>query len=375
MHIPFCFHKCHYCDFYSLPDSPTGINGPAAGSDRQSAFVDRLLKEIRFQAQRYTLRPRTVFFGGGTPTLLEAELWKKILETMRQMGLLDDVAEFTVEANPETLHENLLTVLVQGGVNRISIGAQSFNVTHLKTLERWHEPASVTRAVTLARKAGIANINLDLIFAIPGQTPDDVRDDLSQALHLQPDHISCYGLTYEPNTALTQRQRAGQIQPVDEEIERRMYGLVRQILAQTGYEHYEISNWARPGRQCLHNLVYWENDSWLGFGPSAASHVQGRRWKNVPHLGAYISSVASAPVADEEELDVNRHVGEVLMLRLRLRAGAERSWLNALLRDDHARWDKVRDLERLGMLAWRDDHLQLTEEGLYVADAVISQLL
>lgn len=364
IHVPFCFHKCHYCDFYSLVDS----------GDRQAVFVRRLIEELEWSSQRHDLRPRTIFVGGGTPTLLRPELWQDLLEALRRLGTTSNVQEFTVEANPETVTPGLMTTLARGGVNRVSIGAQSFHSALLKTLERWHEPTSVGRAAGYVRDAGIENVNLDLIFAVPGQTLDMLNADLDSALGLGPTHVSCYGLTYEPNTAMTTRLRLGQFAPAPEELEKQMYETVMDRLAGAGFEHYEISNWAQPGRRCAHNLMYWTNDNWLGVGPSAASHVAGHRWKNAAHLGRYLSQTPP-PTSDHEQLSPGRSVGEQLMLRLRLREGVTRSWLEKHLAPDDPRRRTITELIQVGMLEWTDTHLRLTRRGLFVADPVIAKLL
>ncbi|MCC7408590.1 MAG: radical SAM family heme chaperone HemW [Phycisphaeraceae bacterium] len=365
LHIPFCFHKCHYCDFYSLVDT----------ADRQARFTQRLIAELHHQKTRFNLQPRTLFVGGGTPTLLQPHLWQTLLTELRALSLLDQLQEFTVEANPETLTPELLAVLRQGGVNRLSLGAQSFNTTHLKTLERWHDPASVTRAVALARDAGISNLNLDLIFAIPGQTLSDLDADLTAALALAPTHLSCYCLTYEPQTAMTERLKRGEFTAQDEDQQRDLYAHVIDRLAHAGYTHYEISNWSLPNQPCQHNLAYWTNQNWLGVGPSAASHVAGRRWKNVPHLARYLDSPDPPPIQDEERLDPDASLGEQLMLRLRLRQGAPLDWLESLLPPSDPRRRAIDDLIRLGMLEKTPTHLRLSDQGLFVADPILAQLL
>jgi len=365
VHVPFCFHKCHYCDFYSIVDQ----------NDRQAVFTRRLIEEIQLRAGQVTRQPRTLFVGGGTPTLLRTELWEQLLTTLRQVGTLDHTLEFTVEANPETVTPQLLATLKAGGVNRISIGAQSFNPQLLQTLERWHDPANVTRAVRMTRDAGITNINIDLIFSIPGQTLDTLDADLNAALSLEPDHLSYYGLTYEPHTPLAARQARGQIIAIDEALERRMYEHVMDRLAQAGYEHYEVSNWAKPAMSCRHNLNYWHNKNWLGVGPAAASHINGTRWKNVAHLGQYLSQTDEPPTTDHEHLPATRHVGEQLMLRLRLRQGVAQKWLKNHLPNNDPRWAVITEWMDLGMLEQTDTHLRLTPQGLFVADTVIGKLL
>lgn len=365
LHIPFCFHKCHYCDFYSLVDT----------ADRQARFTDRLRAELRHQKTRYNLQPRTLFVGGGTPTLLAPHLWQSLLAELRDLNLLDHLEEFTVEANPETLTPDLLAILRHGGVNRLSLGAQSFNPAHLKTLERWHDPANVTRAVSLARDAGITNLNLDLIFAIPDQTLSDLDADLDAALALAPTHISAYCLTYEPHTAMTERLKRGDFTAQDEDQQRALYAHVIDRLAHADYTHYEISNWSLPNQPCQHNLAYWTNQNWLGAGPSAASHVAGRRWKNAPHLTRYLDSPDPPPIQDEEHLAPDASIGEQLMLRLRLRQGAPLDWLESLLPPADPRRRAIQDLINLRMLERTTTHLRLTAQGLFVADPILAQLL
>ncbi len=367
LHVPFCFHKCHYCDFYSLVESPT--------NDRQEAFTGALIAELQGRAGETPLRPETIFVGGGTPTLLRVDLWERLLGAMAGLGVLERAAEFTVEANPETVTPDLMRTLRAGGVNRVSMGAQSFQPPLLKALERWHDPATVPRAMEAARAAGIRNVNLDLIFAIPGQTLEQLDADLDAALALEPDHLSYYGLTYEPNTALTTRLRLGRVRPIEEDLEAQMFARLIERLTAAGYEQYEISNWARPGRRCRHNVNYWTNRDWLGLGPAAASHVAGWRWKNEPHLGHYLAGSPTPPVVDVEHLDADTRLGEALMLGLRLRDGVRLAWLDEQVDADDARWSTIDDLVRLGLLERTATHLRLTGRGLFVADAVIARLL
>lgn len=378
--MPFCFHKCHYCDFYSIVDD-------RASGDRQEAFTRRIIAELRHRAGGAQLRPTTVFVGGGTPTLLRPALWGKLLEALWEVADRAAVIEFTVEANPETVTTELMDMLRSGGVNRVSLGAQSFNPTLLKTLERWHEPANVGRAVAITRASGIHNINLDMIFAIPGETPELLHADLDALLALEPDHVSCYGLTYEPNTAMTQRLKMRQFTPIDEDTEGAMYEIALKRLDAAGFEHYEVSNWAKAtasdtpvrgeglSRRCLHNMSYWTNRNWLGFGPGAASHLDGNRWKNQPHLGRYLESASEPPVVDVERLPQERRAGEELMLRLRLRDGVEREWLESHLDKNDTRHTRLRELTEMGMLEWAQNRLRLTRRGLFVADSVIAELL
>lgn len=377
MHIPFCFHKCHYCDFYSLVDT----------QDRQAAFVTRMIREIETVADLGVVQGpiRTIFVGGGTPTLLQPRLWKPLLESLHDRFDIDgDTTEFSVEANPETVSPELMSILVAGGVNRISVGAQSFNPAYLKTLERWHEPDNVGRAFTMAREAGIERISLDLIFGVPGSTLEGWCADLETALSLQPDHLSCYALTYEPNTALTARWEAGHVARLDEDIEVEQFILTRSMLRDEGFEAYEISNFARDETQrCRHNLLYWQNDNWLAIGPSASGHLDGLRWKNAAHLGRYLDSDGLAPIEDLECVDEATRLGEIVMLGLRLSDGltvlpvineaqrlgcAEQFIQAALIAEQGGQMTRVSP-------GTADERWCLTEEGVLVADSVISNLM
>jgi len=407
LHLPFCFHKCHYCDFYSVVE-PAGQDAP-----RQQAFLHALQDELTRQAERYPLQPRTLFAGGGTPTYLRADLWQALLQTLHQLGIHqpDHDQEFTVEANPETVTPELMHTLVAGGVNRVSIGAQSFDRTSLKALERWHDPDSVPRCVEICRNAGLHNFSLDLIFAIPGQTLAMLERDLDALIALAPTHLSTYGLTYEPNTPLTAKLRVGNVTAIGEDLERDMYDLVLNKLEAAGYSHFEVSNWAltekpqahgvaashasanavgsplattsTPATQsspasdhrCRHNLAYWHNHNWLGVGPGAASHVAGHRWRNAPNLTRYINDAPTPPTEDHEQLDDAGRFAEQLMLGLRLREGIDLDWFekNPCLRADQR--ETADEWIARGLLEVAGGRLRLTRRGLFVADSVIARLL
>lgn len=368
IHIPFCFHKCHYCDFYSLVEN----------RGREAAFVARLVDELRIIGGYLKQPLQTIFFGGGTPTLLETSLWQDLLRAINQHLPIAQNAEITVEANPETVRPDLMEVLSKGGINRISIGAQSFQPDHLKALERWHDPENVKRAIVLAQESGITNINIDLIFAIPGQTLNDWLIDLDTAISLSPSHLSCYGLTYEPNTPLTEKLRQGRIIRVDEDLEAEMYEATRKKLTEAGYEQYEISNWAKPNYQCQHNLMYWNNKNWWAFGPSASGHINGLRWKNVPHLGEYLKASDLPLIIDVEKLDEDGQVGEALMLGLRLTQGIKLIELDALLlkgKQGKERLCVIDQHTQSGLLEKTADRIRFTAKGQLLADSVLSDLI
>ncbi len=360
IHVPFCFHKCHYCDFYSIVDT----------RDRQEPFTDRLIAELAHIAP--LAGPLTsIFVGGGTPTLLRPDLWSRLLAALHERFDLQG-AEFTVECNPETASAELFSTLAAGGVNRISIGAQSFNPAHLKTLERWHDPANVGRAVELARSAGIARQSVDLIFGIPGQTLAEWEADLKEAVMFGVEHLSCYALTYEPNTAMTARMERGQFEPADEDLEADMLQLTLDRLRAHGYDRYEVSNYAKPGAGCRHNLAYWRQDQWLAAGPSASGHVAGWRWKNVPRLDSYIGAPGTRgvpPAIDVESPDAVRAMAERIMTGLRLREGISASGLPEALHAEALRQHKLGNLDIDG------DRWQLTDCGMMLADGIAAEFM
>jgi len=404
IHVPFCFHKCHYCDFYSFVDT----------ADRQAPFVDALIRELASLASHADPDAglSTLFIGGGTPSLLHPDLWTTLLDALDNLfnlASLRDVGEFTVECNPETVTVELMDTLALGGVNRVSVGAQSFNQRHLKTLERWHDPASVQCALALADQAGIKRRSVDLIYAIPGQTLADVREDLDITLALDPgvEHLSAYCLTYEPNTPLTVRADRGDITPIDDNLAADMQTLVHETLNAADFARYEVSNYAKhdrttiDGRDALstsgadarsaHNLAYWRNQSWLAAGPSASAHLlttdpatglpAGARWKNVPRLGSWIDAVNDtgfSTMVDYEAPDPRRTLVERLMMGIRLADGLPAADLlgqAAILNGDASLGRAADEAHATGLLETTADHWRLTDRGFLHADGVAADLM
>ena len=366
IHVPFCFHKCHYCDFFSV----------VGKEDQHALFVDRLEQELAFVGP-HLKELQTIFIGGGTPTLLEPSLLKNMLEAVqRHLPMAQDI-EFTIEANPETVTAEKADIMASCSVNRVSIGAQSFDPALLKILERWHDPVNVGRAVSFVKKAGISNVSMDLIYAIPSQTIALVKSDLHHVIELNPLHISCYALTYEPNTPMLHRLKAGEVFRVEHELEAEMFDVVSSELASHGFAQYEISNYAKDGRVCKHNLMYWKNKNWWPFGPAGAGHIDGRRWRNTPRLSDYLSETSLPPVENVELLNEDIQAGEAFMMGLRLLEGMERSWVNSLLEMSSNNWrNEVIDCSiDSGLLVWKKEMLLLTDKGLHFADTVISDLL
>ncbi len=373
VHVPFCFHKCHYCDFYSITRQ---------GEDRMARFVELLLAEAELwlgSAVGTSAKPRTIFFGGGTPTLLPENLMAQLLQGLRARFDFGALEEWTVEANPATVQGEYCHTMRAAGVDRLSFGAQSFNPAELATLERHHDPADVERSLAAARSAGFSRLNVDLIYAIPGQDLASWSASLDAAVALKTPHISCYNLTYEPNTPMAVKQRLGRLQPVTEELELEMLHHTRARLSGAGYRAYEVSNYAVEGEACRHNLVYWTGGNYIGLGPSAASHVEGWRWRNRPHLGEWESAVAAGtlPASDVETLSPDQRAGELAMLLLRLDRGIGfDAFAEKTGRDARAVFRRQIDrLAPAGLITIGADAIRLTERGINVADAVAAEFL
>ena len=367
VHIPFCAHKCGYCDFASL-----------AGADHQAdRYLDALDCELAALDGPHEVD--TIFIGGGTPTRLDAPQLGRLLASVRRAFPLTPGGEWTVEANPGTLDDEKADTLADGGVNRVSLGAQSFQPELLKALERNHGPEEVPRAIDLVRPR-FPSWSFDLIFGVPGSTPGQWRDDLEIALDLGPSHLSCYGLVFEKGTPLWKAREDGSVRPVDEEAERDMYAHTIDRLARAGLAQYEISNFAATGQESRHNLVYWANDAYFGVGLGAARYVRGVRSVNTRDLPTYLRRLEAGRDATgpTETLDPEGRARETATLMLR------RTILGLDRADFAARTGF--DLERLcgpaigkhraaGLLEDNGRRVRLTPEGIFLADSVFCDLL
>ncbi|MGD8450397.1 MAG: radical SAM family heme chaperone HemW [Phycisphaerae bacterium] len=369
VHVPFCRTLCGYCDFYSVVAEP----------GRLESLVVALLDELDRAARALQPRFDTIFVGGGTPTVLPEPLLRRLLDACARLAAPAADREFTVEANPATVSPGTAAVLAAASVNRVSLGAQSFQPRELLTLQRTHTPEQVAQTVAVCRAAGLDHLSLDLIFGIPGQTLGSWRDSLRQVVELSPEHLSCYGLTYEPGTPLHDQRDAGQVQPVDPDLEADMYEQAIDDLAAAGYEQYEISNFARPGAACRHNLVYWHNEPYLGIGPAAAGYVDGVRYQNVADVDAYTQAVSAgrSPRDNEERLDAASQAGETAMLALRLCAGLDRRrFTERFGRDPVDHFRKAVDRHAAdGLLEVTPEAVHLTRRGRLIADRVIADFL
>lgn len=374
IHIPFCARKCLYCDFLSF----------AADKKTQENYVDMLKKEIMQYEDRGDDQVSTVFFGGGTPSLLPAEYIADLLGALRERLPVQKDAEITVECNPGTLDADKLKIYRQAGVSRISLGLQSAQEKELRLLGRIHTWEEFCRSFFLAREAGFSNINVDLMSALPGQTPQMWEDSLKKVLALRPEHISAYSLIIEEGTPFYERYGedaarreqglACALLPSEEE-EREMYVRTQELLRAFGYRRYEISNYALPGYECRHNCGYWERREYRGFGLGAASLMDNRRFLNTADLDTYLAGQRSGPQA--QELTVQERMEETMFLGLRMTrgvslAGFEREFGTPLL---SVYGETLGVLQGQGLLEIRDGAAVLTERGTDLGNYVMAQFL
>ncbi len=368
VHIPFCAKRCAYCDFNTYA--------------WRGAIVRDTLEAIRLSIERAEepdVVVPTIFFGGGTPSFPDPELIVRLLDAVRSRFRVLPDAEISIEVNPGTVDRARYATLRQAGFNRLSLGVQAFDDNLLQTLGRIHTANEAIRSYDAARQAGFQNVNIDLMFALPGQTLEQWRKSLRTAVSLQPEHISCYALTVEPNTPFFRLRERGLLPLPDEDTELKMYLHTIRALTRAGYEHYEISNFARPGYRCQHNMVYWRNEQYLGFGPGAVSYRHGRRWKTISNPRHFVQAVRNGlPLVEEEErLGADASLGETIMLMLRLRDGVdvhaleERYGVNLAQRYAH----HLQRLQRLRLLEVTPERWRITSKGLPIANTVCAEFL
>jgi oxygen-independent coproporphyrinogen-3 oxidase len=361
VHIPFCRHRCGYCNFTVV----------AGRDDLATPYLQAIGRELSWLGQP---RPvRTLFCGGGTPTHLPLPELTQLFQLLREWFELAGDGEFTVEANPEDIEPEKVALLREAGVNRVSLGVQSFDAGKLAVLERGHRAPEVRTAFERLRPT-VPSLAMDLMFGVPGESLDTWRRDLEAALTLAPDHISTYGLTWERGTRYWGRRTRGELQAVEDEVEAQMYERAIDILSAAGYEHYEVSNFARSGHRSRHNLTYWRGGEYYGIGPGAARHVAGRRETNHRSTTAYLQRVLSgrSPTAESESLGPEDRARERLVFGLRLLEGVdcralqqETGFAVSQLAGEH--------LPRLiqgGLLEYQGERLRLTRRGLLVSDSL-----
>jgi oxygen-independent coproporphyrinogen-3 oxidase len=362
IHVPFCIRKCAYCDFNSVVYREDAAERYLAAMEREMA------------ARRADFAPETIFIGGGTPTALPPRQLELLLGAIRRQFAFEKVREFTVEANPATVTEEKARILLAGGVNRVSMGVQSFHAPLLKTLGRIHTAQDVHATWRLLRDAGFKNLSLDLILSVPGETLGMWEEDMRRACDMGPEHISAYCLTYEAETPLGRDMIAGRVTPLPEDLEADMYLRAIDHLPSRGYEQYEISNYAKPGFECAHNIAYWRNRNSLGIGAGAFSYIDGTRSSNARDVGEYIRGVESgSPTVFQETLAKEEAAREAATLGLRMRAGLERREfrestgveLDSLINDE------IRRLVVEGFLEDDGRTLRVSKKGLPVTDPLL----
>jgi oxygen-independent coproporphyrinogen-3 oxidase len=350
VHIPFCPKVCPYCSFYK----------EASDRNKTRSFLDAVLVEAeRSSAQ---LKPETIFFGGGTPTALSTSQLEYLIGGLRERVDLSNLQEFTVEMNPATVSPEKAVLLRTSGVNRVSMGVQSWDSGLLATLGRVHSVRQARRSYDILRQAGFQNINLDLIFGVPGQTRDQWRASLEETLALEPNHISAYCLSYEEDTEYFHRMSRGEYQP-DELLDADLFEMTIDIMESGGFRQYEISNYARQGCECRHNLGYWLGSDYLGLGPSAFSTVSLDRWKNISNTTTYVAAIEadSDPADFRETLTARTRQAECIAFSLRTNRGVPANFLPA---------SKAEALADLGLLVREDGRWHLTRKGKLLADSV-----
>jgi len=368
IHVPFCRHKCHYCSFVSYDYREADI----------PLYLSALKKELIRRAGGECIR--SIYFGGGTPSLLSAKYVGDIISTISSLFTVDEAAEITIEANPGTINRAYLTAIRELGVNRLSLGVQSLNDRELALLGRIHTAAEARDAVQHARASGFDNLSIDLIYGLPGQTLSDWRHTLDEALTMRPEHLSLYALTLEAETPMWRAIKEGSLPEPDPDVSADQYELAEDMLAAHSYGHYEISNWATAGRECHHNLTYWRNMPYLGVGVAAHSCLDGHRLANTKSLDKYLAGFSgkSSPVPElDEEINPELELAETVILGLRLCEGMD-------LDDIHRRFgidilvhyrQQVEEMVDAGLLEQAGKHIKLTRRGRLLSNEVFWRFL
>jgi len=367
LHIPFCLSKCTYCDFYSCVSDEPGLR------DRFLSALDRELAGLARPA------PETVFIGGGTPTALTATQLERLLEQLHARVDLDAVTEWSCEVNPGTVTAEKLALLKAGGVNRLSIGAQAFDDARLRQLGRIHSNRDIFETVALARSAGFDELNLDLISGTPGLTLPAWETELNRLVELRPQHVSCYSLTVEEGTPLQKQALRGEVELPDEEESRRQFERTAELLEAAGFEQYEISNYARSGHRCRHNLLYWTDGAYYGCGPAAHTHWDGVRRANAASLEEYCRRMETSGSATvfEEQLEPDAKAREVLVFGLRCLDGIEHRAFERRTGFDPFRLcaPDLRELIEEGWMVDDGRSIRLSREALFISDTLFARLI
>ncbi len=371
IHIPYCIHKCGYCDF----------NSHDINLQEMDSYTDALLAELMYYSKNLSQNTKisSIFFGGGTPTTLPFHTLSHILKSCFNEFDVVPNAEITTEANPATIDGKELKILKEAGFNRISIGVQSFSPEELIYLERTHNVDEIYSTVEKAREADFDNLSLDLMFSLPNQTLSTWEKNLKLAIALNPEHISAYNLTIEPGTRFYKYQDCGDLVMPSEDSQLSQFQTTIRILLNAGYNHYEISNYSKSGRECRHNILYWENGEYLGLGAGATSYLNGVRHKNYNLPAHYIKEVQNHGTAaqSEEKLNKKQSMGETLMLGLRMRSGVNLNQFEQKFKVSiqSVYSDVIEKLLKNNLISFEENYLTLTDKGLLLADTVILEFI
>lgn len=373
LHIPFCLRKCLYCSFFSVP-------GRSDTFVRYCSAAQRQMQQFTLLERAAGMEVRTIFFGGGTPSVLPVSLLTKLLLSCRtNFSIQQTNLEISLEVNPATVNQDDLSQLYRAGFNRLSIGVQSFGDEDLRILGRPHTAAEARDAFIMARKAGFANISLDLMYGLPGQTLSSWLETLGIALALEPDHLSIYELTIEKETVFGDLQEQGKLILPGEDVILQMMQATQEETARKGFHRYEISNYARPGKECLHNINYWQNGSYIGIGAGAVSCLSGYRFSNISDVEEYCRKIETggSPIGDMEELDHDARFRETVVMGLRMTRGVSITGLESRfgLHAVDYYGGTLKQLQNADLLAIEGDFLKLTKRGLKLANRVMAELV
>ena len=371
LHFPFCISKCPYCDF----------NSYQLKEDNQiSSYISALYQEITSYSQKLKKSNiKTIYMGGGTPTILSSVQIYNILEFCKDKFTIDKNAEITIEANPGTLDGEKIKLLIESGINRLSLGAQSFNNLFLKKLGRIHDTQDIIDSYFLAREMGFDNINIDIMFALPDQTTEDFQATLKKAVSLKPDHLSLYNLTIKPGTEYYENYKRNTLKLPSEDEEFDMYNWAINFLKENNFEHYEIANFARPHKRSLHNLIYWQNQPYLGIGAGAYSFIRGYRYMNYENPERYIKEIMSGklPIDHGEKLSLRKRMIETIILGLRTKDGVSykkyKTRFGINLNDIFSK--QIDKLVNLGLLKKDDCKIKLTKRGIFLANTAFREFV
>ena len=365
VHIPFCIRKCHYCDFVIAPaDSPDGRAPFLTALDREASRLEPELEGTEFD---------TVYLGGGTPSTLNAEEFENLFKILRSRFHWKKEAEITCEVNPDDIDSDKASLLKKLGVNRVSLGAQSFHDDTLKSLNRAHDAQAIESSFRLLREAGFANINLDLILSLPGEGWERAQASLEKLATLDPEHVSIYELSIEEKTVFGALHRQGKLRLPEEDEQYEILSKARKFLQERGWRHYELLNYSKPGRESRHNLLYWANEDTVGLGPGAYAYYRGRRTRLTDSYSQYLAKTAAGdwkPLEDETLSEEKREV-ESFLLALRLIEGAQAERFASVLRQFE---EEISDLTENGLLLNEAGRVKLTARGQFLAETVFTEL-